>query len=40
MVLVSAKGGFSFWFQVLPKRRGWGISASFDFFGHLTMVLP
>ena len=27
MVLVSAESGFSFWFQFLPKRRGWGISA-------------
>ena len=24
MVLVSAKSGFSFWFQLLPQRRGWG----------------
>ena len=30
VVLVSRKSGFSFWFQFLPERRGWGISASFD----------
>ena len=24
------RSGFSFWFQFLPERRGWGISASFD----------
>ena len=30
MVLVSGKNGFSFWFQFLPKRRGWGILASFE----------
>ena len=29
-VLVSGKSGFSFWFQFLPGRRGWGIFASFD----------
>ena len=24
------RNGFSFWFQFWPKRRGWGIFASFD----------
>ena len=24
------KSGFSFWFQFLPKRRGWGIFPSFE----------
>ena len=30
MVLVSGKSGFSFRFQFSPRRRGWGIFASFE----------
>ena len=32
VALVLGKSGFSFWFQFLPKRRGWGIVASFEYY--------
>ena len=32
VALVSGKRGFSFWFKFLPKRRGWGMSASWEYF--------